>query len=109
LNLGQLGPEVCFNRGHEILRELERIASRHRGQCFFQGFGISHAGGLVRGSLGLQAGQFLIAKLDGGKLSFGFVGECLGVVVNVVDFDGGPKLIPSINEKTPLPCERWGS
>ena len=39
--------------------------------------------------MGFQAGQLLVAKLDGGKLSFGFVRECLGVVVNVVDLDGG--------------------
>ena len=49
----------------------------------------------------------MVAKLDGGKLSFGFVRECVGVVVNVVDFDGWHDLILSLITK-PHPLVRDG-
>jgi hypothetical protein len=64
-DLNQFNTEVGFNRaGHGCLRELERIANWCCGQCFFQGFGIGHAGGLISSSLGLQAGQLLVAELN---------------------------------------------
>ncbi len=69
--------------------EFKRIASRHGGQFCLQGFGISHTGGLISSSLGLQAGQLLVAELHTDQLRFGCVLEFVGVVVNVVDFDGG--------------------
>ena len=102
LDLGQLGPEVCFNRGHEVLRELERIANRLFGQRLLQGIGISQTGGLVSSRLRLQAGQFLVAELHGDQLCFGFVREFVGVVVNVVDFDDGHTKCPFIKKPHPL-------
>jgi hypothetical protein len=60
-----------------------------RGQGRLQRLGIGLAGRLVRRRLGLQALQFLVAELHTDQLRFGVVRERVGVVVNVVDFDGG--------------------
>ena len=54
-----------------------------------QGFGISVACSLKGSGLSLQAGQFLVAELDADQLSLGFVGEFVGVVFDIIDFDGG--------------------
>ena len=78
--------------------ELQRIT--HLGllewdrQGRLQGFGIGLAGGMVRSGLGLQALQFLVAELHTDQLRLGFVRERIGVVVNVVDFDGGHGSVP---------------
>ena len=74
---------------HGCLRELERIANESSGQGVLQGFCIGHTSGLVRSRLGLQAGQLLVAELKADQLGLGLVRECVAVVVNVVDFDGG--------------------
>ena len=48
-----------------------------------RGFGI---GRLIGSGSGLQALQFLVYELEGLQLRLGFVRECVGVVVNVIDF-----------------------
>ena len=73
--------------------ELQRITRlsllQWRWQGFFHGSGIGHTGGLIGSGLGLQAGQLLVAELHTDQLRLGFVRERIGVVVYVVDFDGG--------------------
>ena len=69
--------------------ELHRIPRRQHRQGRLQGFGIRHAGGLQHSSLGLQAGQFSIDKLQALQLRFGLVREGIEVVGLVVYGDGG--------------------
>ena len=73
--------------------ELQRLAHlsllQWRGQGCLQGFGVGNTSGLNGCCLRLQALEFLVAELHTDQLCLGFVRQRVGVVVDVVDFDGG--------------------
>ena len=57
--------------------ELDGIASTHQGQRCFKGLQVSGLGGLKSRSLGLQAGQFLVAILNADQLGFALVRQAV--------------------------------
>jgi hypothetical protein len=59
--------------------ELHRVASEGRWQGGLECFGVSRAGGLQYGGLGLQALQLGIDKLQALQLRFGLIREAVGV------------------------------